>query len=534
MNRSIRKVVFVVVLSSFMLNLITARRVDSGMKVDMGVTSAEAAGSPTAQSLTYNMPYTVQNPDCKQSNSSQLSDFDNFSWQSFIALNWPAALDPSTGLPARASAYPNGVPDTTKRIGDPGPRTWEGLKADFELFQANGTPPSDWTSYQTTNPPCGQCGAQAKIKLLPLIAKGQSTLPGGINQAMAGPLVPQQLINGVGTYLREEVRVNEVEYNSISSAKWYLRSTLPRYPKPAVNFTISNCTPQPVYGALEIKASWRQMTPTEMSNPAITSRYYIVNAVLVDPVSGQCNCTPVPMGLVGFHIGQKTSPFTAWMWSTFEQVDNVGCTPSEQSSGAPECASAPPEGYSFNNGTNTPNAAPKGYAVVAGQPNPLLTPFNPKNSKNITKPVQVLRHNDFPNMGGTTPATDRTDILQSNATFRNLLKGTTWYYYKLVGNQWAPNRNGSIVINNPATTQDNYSTMNSFPLEGVANTTMETYFQVSTPFYPNFGFSCIHCHYQAAQTDFSWVLADMAFPSNPGAASTKQKGLPQMRKTKSK
>jgi hypothetical protein len=530
MNRSIRKVVFVVVLSSFMLNLITARRIDSGLKVDMGVTSAEASGATSAQSLTYNMPYTVQSPDCKQSNNSQLSDFDNFSWQSFIALNWPAALDSTTGLPARSSASPNGVPDTTKSIGDSGPRTWEGLKADFELFQANGAPPSDWTSYQTTNPPCGQCGAQAKIKLLPLIAKGQSTLPGGINQAMAGPLLPQQLINGVATYLREEVRVNEVQYNAISNAKWYLRSTLPKYPKPAVNFTISNCTPQPVYGALEVKASWRQMTPVEMSNPAITSRYYIVNAVLVDPVSGKCTCTPVPMGLVGFHIGQKTSPFTAWMWSTFEQVDNVPCTPSEQSSGAPECASAPPEGYSFNNGTTTPNASTKGYAVVQGQPNPLLTPFNPKNSNNLTKPVQVLRHNDFPNMGGTTPPTDRTDILQSNATFRNLLKGTTWYYYKLVSNQWAPNRNGSIVINNPATTQDNYSAMNSFPLEGVANTTMETYFQVKTPFYPNFGSSCIHCHYQAAQTDFSWVLADMAYPANPGAASSKQKGLPQMRK----
>ena len=129
---------------------------------------------------------------------------------------------------------------------------------------------------------------------------------------------------------------------------------------------------------------------------------------------------------------------------------------------------------------------------------------------------------------------DRTDILQSNATFRNLLKGTTWYYYKLVSNQWAPNRNGSIIINNPATNQDNYAAMNSFPQEGVANTTMETYFQVKTPFYPNFGFSCIHCHYQAAQTDFSWVLADMAYPANPGAASLQQKGLPQMRKPKSK
>src|SRR5262249_18038681 len=164
MNRTIRKVVFLGVLSSFLLNLATAGRLD-------GVARIDPVATPT-QSLSYVMPYTVQNPNCKQSNNLQLSDFDNFSWQSFIALTCPAALDSTTGLPVRASAYPNGAPDTSKRIGDPGPRTWEGLKADFELFQANGVPPSDWTSYQTTNPPCGQCGAQAKIKLLPLIAKG--------------------------------------------------------------------------------------------------------------------------------------------------------------------------------------------------------------------------------------------------------------------------------------------------------------------------------------------------------------------------
>ena len=113
MNRSIRKIVFVVVFSSFVLNLITSRQINSGLNIDIGVTTAQASGSNAAQSLSYNMPYTVQNPNCQQSNNSELSDFDNFSWQSFIALNWPAALDPATGLPARASAYPNGVPDTT-------------------------------------------------------------------------------------------------------------------------------------------------------------------------------------------------------------------------------------------------------------------------------------------------------------------------------------------------------------------------------------------------------------------------------------
>lgn len=507
MNRSIRKVVFAVALSTLMLNMAVARRVDRGLNGDL-------APIP-AQGLSYNMPYTVQNPDCKQSNNSDLIDFDNFSWQSFIALNWPAALDPATGLPVRDNAYPNGKPDTSKSIGDPGPRTWEGLKEDLELFQANGVPPSPWASYQTTNPPCGQCPpSTGTAKLLPLFAAAHTTLPGTVNQAMAGPLPPQQLIDGKVTFVRAEVRVNEVEYTAISSAKWYLRSTLPRYPKPPVNFTTSDCTPQPVYGALEIKASWRQMTAAEMSNPAITARYYIVKAVITDPITGQCICTPVPMGLVGFHIAQKTSPFTAWMWSTFEQIDNVPCTATEKSSGDPDCASPPPGGYSFNNGTATPNATPKGYAVAAGQPIPLF-PLNPKNPP--TKPIQVLRKNDFNNIGGQ----NRLDIIQSNTTYRNLLKGTSWYYYKLVSNQWAPNRDGKVVINNPATTQDNYPAMKAFPLEAVANTTMETYFQIIPPFYPNFGSSCIHCHYQTAQTDFSWVLADMAFPSNPGSAGSK-------------
>src|SRR5207302_7500704 len=75
MNRSIRKVVFVVVFSSFVLNLITSRQINSGLNIDIGVTTAQASGSNAAQSLSYNMPYTVQNPNCQQSNNSELSDF---------------------------------------------------------------------------------------------------------------------------------------------------------------------------------------------------------------------------------------------------------------------------------------------------------------------------------------------------------------------------------------------------------------------------------------------------------------------------
>jgi len=48
MNRSIRKVVFVVVFGSFVLNLITARQINSGLKIDIGVTTAQASGTNAA------------------------------------------------------------------------------------------------------------------------------------------------------------------------------------------------------------------------------------------------------------------------------------------------------------------------------------------------------------------------------------------------------------------------------------------------------------------------------------------------------
>jgi hypothetical protein len=36
---------------------------------------------------------------------------------------------------------------------------------------------------------------------------------------------------------------------------------------------------------------------------------------------------------------------------------------------------------------------------------------------------------------------------------------------------------------------------------------------------PTLGTSCLHCHYAAAQYDFSWVMADAAWPSSPASQS---------------
>ena len=69
---------------------------------------------------------------------------------------------------------------------------------------------------------------------------------------------------------------------------------------------------------MDIKSAWIDMT--NVPNP---SRYYTRLAWLVDPISGQCSPAPVTVGLVGLHIVQKTPTRPQWIWSTFEQIDNV-------------------------------------------------------------------------------------------------------------------------------------------------------------------------------------------------------------------
>ena len=55
--------------------------------------------------------------------------FDFFSWQSFVALNWPA--DPQN----------RGFPNTAATLGGPGPVVWETFNEKYEVFQAGNPPP---------------------------------------------------------------------------------------------------------------------------------------------------------------------------------------------------------------------------------------------------------------------------------------------------------------------------------------------------------------------------------------------------------
>src|SRR5262249_61703217 len=97
--------------------------------------------------------------------------FDYFSWQSFIALNWPA--DPAQ----RGVASQPGDPAAFQKAFKPNaagqypPTVWSTWKQAFELFGQGNNRPSVWTSYQNAVWPCGP--APAGSPPFPVISAAQ-------------------------------------------------------------------------------------------------------------------------------------------------------------------------------------------------------------------------------------------------------------------------------------------------------------------------------------------------------------------------
>jgi len=120
------------------------------------------------------------------------------------------------------------------------------------------------------------------------------------------------LIAQNGTFVRYLAAYNEPEFTSILSNKWYLAANLPQNQS-----LLGDRITVPV-GSLNVKSSW-----IDMRNIPHPERYHTRTAWLQDPISGTCSTNPVIVGLVGLHIVQKTPSRPQWIWSTFEQVDNV-------------------------------------------------------------------------------------------------------------------------------------------------------------------------------------------------------------------
>jgi hypothetical protein len=373
---------------------------------------------------------------CIPSNFNQLpiQFFDDFSWRSLIALVWPA------------KSGSRGDPDTTKALGAPGPLVFETYKYLQEVFHNDASAPSAWNSFDLpTYNPCSRQMAFGDLYLASF-SKFSNLGEAGFG-TLRGPLVAQNQ-----TYVRFLTSFSQTTFEAIQNGKWFDKSNIP-----ATGVTFRD-------GAIDVKSSWIDMKDRD------PSRFYTRKAWLQNPVTNMCSETLV--GLVGIHIVQKTPSRPQWIWSSFEQVDNV-----------PENGAIAP--FTFNKGD--------GVAMPASNPRSFPPEATPQ-------PFNVSR---------IQPINASTDA--TNAAYQAKLANTPWRFYKLVVTQWPVCTNAPCnqsMRGVPANTSPGSNTM---PMTAFSNTTMETFEQSTV------SAGCMACHniVQTVMgvrqgTDYLWTLRNHA------------------------
>ena len=385
--------------------------------------------------------------------------FDIFSWQTFVALNWPAD---TAGNPLGVSS-PGDSADA--------PRVW----------QSYATPASVFGGSSTSG--CGGAAVASGRMLLTLMAKNAQGLGGGdILEATGQPLIDRNL-----NFAMYDIRVNPewVTYVDTAGLTTAQGQSGKEISFPMGYYDSKDSLTGGRVGAIEIKAVWRILDPASGDD---TTRFYAQPAAIYVPpqnsATGQAMCIDsVTVGLVAMHIIQKTNSQPGWVWSSFEHAELAPtCT---GTSGA--CGDTAVR-YSFFDASCASSTCPWNTppSLASGDTTFLWAATAPYAAKYA--------------IGGHGTQAVRTQAIYAptdslSAKWRAKLAGTVWANYRLIGSQWL----------NP-----------EVPGQGIpqvlGNTALETYIPDSS--------SCVGCHRTA--TDAAGEFADFSFllalaDSSPGS-----------------
>ncbi len=376
---------------------------------------------------------------------------DLFAWQQFIALNWPASLTR------------RGEPDHDRPLQAEGPRVWETWMETSEVYRADGSPPPPWQEDAGGGGGFTAAGASSgPVKRLYRRSKVHRLLDDEFQPTKANGAFPGTLTDQRGRLVHYEIRMNRILY------EYVVKQGLFRSDRQASLDRIS--APE---GSILVKAAWREMEPGEQEH----SRFYTATADLAEP-DAPAGSPPrrLQVGLVGLHVMQKTASAPQWIWTTYEQVDNVdGAAPSFRNPHCTDCLAN--------------QQGPPGF------------------------PNQVTRLTPIPSRDPDCARPDESnDNLQDlNQRIQAALPPSVWRNYELVGAQW-PLLPTPPSPSEPSAQQR--TTVFSVRPALLANTTMETYIQNTS--------SCMGCHAMARSSnpqryissDFSFTFSD-AFPLLP-------------------
>lgn len=252
--------------------------------------------------------------------------FDLWSWQAFVSLNWPTDNHGRTLADAKDIAE--------------APPAWTLWTDSTDIFLPGGAAPAI----------CGKPAAELALSLtrnttVP-VARGlrpftlaadfdkrKTRLLGNISavgelspvkpledikQAFSGPLVDQN-----GNFVYYEIMMNPHEVSYTCENKLYSTNGQIDFAKTHKTVDLpSGADTQDASGAFEVKLAWKIFEAGD--DPA---RYLSMPAVVAAAVNGKQIDKNVRVGLVGMHIAHKSKSSPQWIWSTFEQVDNLDVNP---------------------------------------------------------------------------------------------------------------------------------------------------------------------------------------------------------------
>jgi hypothetical protein len=383
-------------------------------------------------------------------------DFDVYSWNTFIALNWPPG--------------PDGNADPNQTIGKNGDNdtVWEHYRDVSNIFLPGGAKPT-WNG---PVPIPDACRPLNKGNLEVVTQIGKNLLTPTVLSAMSQPFNTGPLIDQKGVFTRYQIVVNKTMFDYILSNSLYSKAGQKAF-TPPVNFTpgsVDDNGKTLVEGAIMVKTAWRVIAPADKA------RFHSEDVLVYSPASRNprypARCTTKTVGLVGMHIGHKTQSAPQWLWSTFEHVDNVP-TDADVKGGKLKAQ------YNYYN--------PRCKTCPVNQVPP--RPWNPTRVSAFRS--QIVRMNQF-----NLPVYAQSAAAR-NADAQKLLRGvnpkSVWANYELISTMWPTDPKQPFGA--PAPTF-------------LANTTLETYIQGTVP---NVSSNCIECHNNAAMTvpvpsDFTYVL----------------------------
>lgn len=364
---------------------------------------------------------------------SVIQDFDDYSWRAFIAMVWPAKHGQ------------RGEPDTGKTVDGSGPRVFETYKQAWEIFHnKKNSPPAPWNLYEKKKfSPCKMASKFGDIELASFAHSevGQASFGG-----MFWPLASQN-----HRYVRFLTSFNKIEFDTIASGKLYERKNLPRPPHP---LEFPN-------GAIDIKSAWMLMKG--VPNPS----HYYTRWAWVRSSKKPYKCSKQLVGLIGIHIVQKTPTRPQWIWSSFEQEDNV-----------PDPGSVAPFNLNDGSGSPQPKASPLSLKPLKPEP---VQPYNVVRMKPIN-----------------------TSTVATNGLYHAALPANSvWRHYKLVMTQWPVPGSNPSQTGNPGHTFPGFGSATD-----TANMAMESFHQSTIQL------GCMNCHTGAQpRADFLWTLYNHSYPA---------------------